>query len=340
MTVLTNAAAIRKAILAVRPTRVAVAYVGSDWATFFPEGLPKEIVLSPTFGSNPYAIEEIIDALGERNVHFLDRLHAKIFLGAEAAVVGSCNLTRNGLADRGLFEVAAAISDVADMKALADAFAVYRAAARNLYPNRASKLTKIHALKESWVRGIVAGIVPPHMQVPAPDARDHILDMPTVRISWYHGGANPGFNNSRIRDAAPDIGGEAGIDDFMYFKDTDDVKQGDWHLAIRYKADGFPPANGAISWVYTHHLIKDAVFDEAWPDDTSLAVQGKLPRPIPPFKLDSDTRSAIRELVSESRFADFRPPTDPDGDWHLPSRARVATFLQALQRLRQLQGSM
>jgi len=340
MPVLTNAAAIRKAILAVRPARVAVAYVGSDWATFFPDGLPTEIVLSPTFGSNPYAIEEIIDALGERNVHFLDRLHAKIFLGAEAAVVGSCNLTRNGLSDGGLFEVATTISDVTDMKSLADAFADYKTAARDLYPNRASKLAKINTLKESWARGIFAGIVPPHSQVTAPHARDRMLDMPTVRISWYHGGANPEFNNNRIRDAAPDIGGETGIDDFMYFKVTDDVKQGDWHLAIRYKANGFPAANGAISWVYTHHLIKDAVSDESWPDDTSLAVQGKFPRPTPPFKLDSKTKTAIRELVSEPGFADFRPPTDFNSDWHLPSRARVATFLKALQHLLRLKVQM
>ena len=80
---LVSGASIKVGLREVMPTHVAAAYVGRDWRTYIDTQQLKEIVVSPTLGSNPYAIAEIAKDIGWENVHFLINLHAKIYLGGE-----------------------------------------------------------------------------------------------------------------------------------------------------------------------------------------------------------------------------------------------------------------
>ncbi|WGS51118.1 phospholipase D family protein [Paraburkholderia sp. D15] len=102
---------IQRGLRKISPSQIAVAYVGIDWKAYIlPEKL-QDIVLSPTIGTNPVAIVEIAEAIGWEHVHFLDNLHAKIYLGEHGAAVGSFNLTANGLSAACLQEAGFLVED-------------------------------------------------------------------------------------------------------------------------------------------------------------------------------------------------------------------------------------
>lgn len=69
---------IKKSIKRCNPSKIAVAYIGSDW-NMFVQNIDhlSTVIVSPTIGSNPRAIMDIARKIGWENVHFLDELHAK-----------------------------------------------------------------------------------------------------------------------------------------------------------------------------------------------------------------------------------------------------------------------
>ena len=81
MKLLTSSKEIRDGLSRIKPSRIAVAFVGSNWRDFVPAHYLEEIILSPTLGSNPKAIEDLFKELSPARVHFLDELHSKIYLG-------------------------------------------------------------------------------------------------------------------------------------------------------------------------------------------------------------------------------------------------------------------
>ena len=104
MTICSNAEQLRNALNKIKPTKIAVAYVGAGWENYILLEHLEEIIVSPTLGSNPFAIEEIMNKLGAEKVHFLDRLHSKLYLGKQSALLGSPNLSDNGFSDSGNLE--------------------------------------------------------------------------------------------------------------------------------------------------------------------------------------------------------------------------------------------
>ena len=61
MFICTNPKELRDAIAAVQPDRIAVAFIGINWQEYVDISSIKEIIVSPTLGSNPRAIENIMD---------------------------------------------------------------------------------------------------------------------------------------------------------------------------------------------------------------------------------------------------------------------------------------
>ena len=96
-----------KAILAAPGRKVAiVAFVGEDAEIYLgPKKNGIEIYCWPRAGgTNPRAIRNLINK-HDCKVHFVDRLHMKIFWSQKAGcVIGSANLTNNALGEDGLFE--------------------------------------------------------------------------------------------------------------------------------------------------------------------------------------------------------------------------------------------
>ncbi len=72
---------IQEAVSGCKPSKIAVAYIGADWQTFIPDPSRLEsIIVSPTIGSNPWAIADLVKQIGWEKVAFLDELHAKTYI--------------------------------------------------------------------------------------------------------------------------------------------------------------------------------------------------------------------------------------------------------------------
>ena len=79
--------------------RIAVAFIGDGASKLFgPKTEDVKIICNLTMGgTNPREIETLIKRFGRENVKQVDNLHAKLYIGAEYAIVGSSNMSANGL---------------------------------------------------------------------------------------------------------------------------------------------------------------------------------------------------------------------------------------------------
>lgn len=180
MKMLVTSHEIREALSDIKPKQVAVAYVGSGWSKFVNANRLKEIRVSPTLGSNPKAIEELMNAIGYENVYFLDELHAKIYLDKNAAVIGSCNLSDNAMGDGGLLECAVLIDESEHIKTPHDTFDGYKNVAKEKYPTRKEKIEKLRKLlKDS---DAVAWNVSMGAEENPPTLADYKSELDTIHI--------------------------------------------------------------------------------------------------------------------------------------------------------------
>ncbi|HDY8146179.1 hypothetical protein LZU85_19720 [Vibrio sp. IRLE0018] len=139
------------------PQYVAVAYLGKDWASYLAIDNLKAIVLSPTLGTNPFAVEALVDKIGWDKVHFLSRLHSKIYLGDSSVMLGSANLSDNALSGCKLYETVA-LSREPDV--VAQAFNEIEKIinlAESEYPNVDLKLEQLKNLKELHQSCVILG---------------------------------------------------------------------------------------------------------------------------------------------------------------------------------------
>lgn len=151
---------IRKAIKRCKPAKIAVAYIGDDWNRYIPDvnGL-EAIIVSPTFGSNPRAIIDLAKKIGWDKVYFLDELHAKIYVGPGAAVIGSANLTCNGLSGEGLIELCVEVNARETLNKLDTAFERLKECALRQYPTTDLKKARLIKLEKAWGTAIANRII-------------------------------------------------------------------------------------------------------------------------------------------------------------------------------------
>ncbi|GAA0719213.1 phospholipase D family protein [Dokdonella soli] len=332
MKVLTRAKEIRNALHELQPSRIAVAYVGSGWEQYVSAERLKEIVVSPTLGSNPYAIEEMMrkDKLGHENVYFLDNLHSKIYLGARAALVGSCNLSNNGMGDGGLFEMATLLTDQEIRTQLAMQIERYKAAARTLYPTRQKKLARLRELKEQCDKAQWFGFVSAGSKIPSVQQYESKLDR--IHIVWC-GSHVDEYSQAHIRSAVPAIR-EVGPDDYfsytLQFLEEDDVRPHDWILCWRCNDDGSPRKGGDVSWFYVHHVVSNGFDTDDYPKLAGQASPKFLKCPAPPFTLDPSTKALIRSTLGSCGFPELL--SFDDSLWRLgPADAVTHAFIDALK---------
>ncbi len=328
MTLLTNPAAIRKTLGTIKPHCIAVAYVGDQWEDYVAaEGL-KEIIVSPTFGSNPRAIRQLMQKLGDDKVHFLDTLHAKIYLGTKGALVGSCNLSQNGIGDGGREEAAIHVTDGKTLRSLDAAWRRLKDMAQRQYQTARAKKTAIDKLERQWRIAIERGLTVDRTR--APSLTDYDLDTENHRIHvvWYYGGT-PRYELDTIRRAIPEIGKnfDEYCSDSLSFLENDKIKEGDWVLGWNAYRNGKPNIQGGdIGWMYVHHVVCGGAREG---DETKLAMEATpLKKPKVPFSLNSATKRAIWRVLQERTFPVLHPYKN--NRWELaPADAVVSEFLAA-----------
>lgn len=82
--------------------RIAVAFIGdgaSQWIN--PAAEDVKIVCNLAMnGTNPTEVQKLIQRFGQENVKQIEKLHTKLYIGSEYAIVGSANLSANGLGNQ------------------------------------------------------------------------------------------------------------------------------------------------------------------------------------------------------------------------------------------------
>lgn len=325
MKLLVTAKNIRDAIRGVEASQIAVAYVGAGWKTFVSPDALREIVVSPTLGSNPKAIEEIMRVVGDENVYFLDRLHAKVYLGNNGAIVGSCNLSDNAMTDTGLLESAVLIDEPVLIGQLQDTFDNYKKLSTNYYPNLEAKMKRLRALTKEWNTAIWHGLA--RDSKPELSLMNYESKLDKIHISWYSSG-NIEYDEDTIGRIVPEAKEVSPSDYFvqaLQFLEEDPIEPGDWVLTWHCKNDGYPRKNGDVSWMHVHHVIPHGVVDDTY---TKLVGQAKnLKAGKPPFHLDSMTKELIRNALSSGNFPALL--SLDDSPWKLsPSDAITRKFLE------------
>lgn len=331
MKVLVTAKHIRKALHDINPLRIAVAFVGSGWKKYIATEHLQEIVVSPSFGSNPKAIEEIMMEIGDENVYFLDQLHAKIYIGKEAALVGSCNLTDNGIAESRLLESAVLLNKSSSIQKLQSSFDTYKKLATTRYPNLQAKKDKLRTLTRQWNTAVWHDLISDESAEPA--VVDYKSDLDTIHIVWYDPG-DVEYNSDVIGAQLPDSKGVL-LDDYfsevLLFLEEDQVKQGDWILCWHCKKNGYPRKNGDVSWMRVHHVVPHGIVDDEY---TKLVGEAKNLKPGNiPFRLDPTTKGIIRDALSSGQFPELL--SLDDSVWKVAPDAVTQKFLQYLRQAQQ-----
>lgn len=332
MEILTSAKVIRKALRELEPSSIAVAYVGTGWKNYVSTKHLREIVLSPTLGSNPRAIEEMMQELGHENVYFLDDLHSKIYLGTNAALLGSCNLSNNGISDQGRLEAAVVLVSKKSRKQLAEQIEHYKEVAKKLYPTRQKKLMRLRKLKDEWNKLHWAGLGGVDGKK-TPSLADYNSELDRIHVSWC-GSEGSEYNLDKIRNAIPSadsVAPDGYFADTLQIHEDDDVLVGDWILCWSCKNDGQPKKRGDISWMQVHHVISHG-FDDAQYSKLAGQAKSEFREPAaPPFVLDPPIKSAIREVLDSGKFPELL--SSDESTWYLgPADAVMPAFIDALRK--------
>jgi hypothetical protein len=306
MKICSNAEELRNALNEIQPSKVAVAFVGNGWKKYIDSEQLEEIILSPTLGSNPKAIEEIMNTIGADNVYFLDNLHAKIYLGTESALLGSCNLSDNGFSDNGNFEAGIVFSAPNNFKKLESIFENYKAEAKHKYPTAKSKKSQLKNLYKQWQNSISQKTIPLTLN-DNPLIGDYASKLDRIHITWWDRSLEKeDFNIDAISTVVPEARNLSYFLDFNTFCEEDLVQKGDWVLQWHCKREGdgvqIHSNRCSITWLYIHHVIPHGVKDDG-DHYTKIAGQAEnLSCPPPPFELNSITKRLIREALGRDEF--------------------------------------
>jgi len=291
-------------IRSISPSKIAVAYVGKDWAEFIDKNILKEIVVSPTIGSNPRAIAELVKQLGWDKVHFLDNLHAKIYVGPNSAAIGSANLSRNALGIGGLLEASVVTNDDALVSSLLALFNEYVESAGKLYLDTDAKKEKLKDLRkrhneQGHPPSENGGNMKRNFMDYDPELDDEFY------VAWYSGGVTK--YNDAFASEIPDISTqEFHKDDYVkeHFSPDDEINVGYWILDWKTNESGRPSKSPKPLWIYVHHVFPNACDDEGY---ESVAVENpKKYKPGPPFEIDKDFVGAFSEVIMRDEFDCFR----------------------------------
>jgi hypothetical protein len=313
---LVHGKAIQRGLREVSPSSIAVAYVGIDWADYIDASLLKEIVLSPTLGTNPHAVVQIAEKLGWENVHFLDNLHAKFYLGTRQAAVGSFNLTANGLSAEGLEEAGFVVQDPHVVAALRELLESYKFQAMTVYPTIAAKLERLAILRAMWDRAVKNGVIrndanANDLSAYRPVAADEIY----VCCVW----GEIEYNEEAVSTTI--------IKDAVSFLESDDVQPDRWILCWYAREDGYPHEGCKPYWRHVDEVLPNGALQAPY---TKIAVERndrvELP---PPFELTESVINALRAVLRSGRFPEFLGNINP---WSINTTlSRLPAFFEALR---------
>lgn len=283
------------------PTHIAVAYIGKDWQKYLPncENITS-IIISPTLGTNPYAIQELSTLIGWDKIHFLDNLHAKIYIGSSTALLGSANLTNNGLSGEGLLELCVEIKDKILLEQLHFNFDLFEKNAIKRYPQEQLKKNKLEELFVLHSKAISSGVLPPEGDGPADFSKFELLTNDQIYVAWY--GDEKDFKYSEEYKTLSSV-----IEDEMHFSEDDTIREGKWILAWKIKGDWTPDLRATPKWIYIHEVLPESVREgEGLAEYSKCAIERvDKKKTNPPFEITNKVSSAFKKAISDESIRNF-----------------------------------
>jgi hypothetical protein len=298
-----------EAICEVLPVRIAVAYIGIDWREYIDESCLDEVIVSPTIGSNPRAIRQLVELLGWDKVHFLDALHAKFYIGKKNAAFGSFNLSRNGICAQGLEELGVITADVTALERLNYEFTRLLKLAAGSYPSVQDKEGKLEELHTQRNRAIAEGVLKDENR--PTQITDYIptIDSELYIVWWRDDKVEKDYECLSSQD--PQLN-EASFDnvveDWATVLEKDEIKPGSWILLWKARMDGMPNCASKPKWLYVHQSISGAVKEDPY---SKIIIQRRdKNRPAEPFSIQSSGFvRAFRDILCTDDFAALREKT-------------------------------
>jgi hypothetical protein len=277
---------------------VAVAYIGTDWNTYIPEANRLEdIIVSPTLGSNPWAIVDLVKQIGWEKVCFLDNLHAKVYVGKGSAVIGSANLTRNGLSGEGLVELCAEVSDEKSLEKLTKAFNELKRLAQDQYPTKESKKTSLQDLEKKWNTAIANRLIRNDVISSRSFAHFELLGDDHFYVVWYQPVDHEHSDDLKAMQQL--------IDDEIHFTKKDKVESNKWVLVWR-KTDAHTPHLTQLPyWLYIHQVFDEGIIKKTYPYRKCAIQRNDLKTPPQPFELTGEVRSAFKKAIQEEDVSKY-----------------------------------
>ncbi len=333
----------------VNPHRIAVAYLGRQWENWINIHELEEIIVAPILGTNPYALNDLIEKIegGLKNVHLLESLHAKIYIGKEFALIGSCNLSNNALSGEHLEEIAYLISDQHEIQKLNHEFDRLKKRAQQTESKKEDALNKLMSMHK-WAEA--KGIIKDEKSSPKKAILQERVD--AFKIAWYF--KDCGELKAKSESLENEGLNESDIKDHLSFANEDTLQSGDWILAYEVTTgkDGRIKKIWRVSWLYIDGSIKNGAEDcDAYHQYcyqlTNDARKKKVPSgqqkysrlPPFPFLLNEETIKAIKELIREideqredHPLESILPPLDENSIWRLHDESACFDFYDRLRK--------
>ena len=253
-------------------------------------------------GTNPSEIRK----LKRQNIRQSDTLHAKVYIGSESVVIGSANISTNGLGLEGI-EQARWIEAGTSTHDTATALKWFE----GLWDS-AREITDgdIKKAEEAWSRR--QKFRPTLLSIDDLDISSSDLPL----LTWFEVlpcEVNPkavktyGLNEEIIKDS---IGIESA-------QDVAALKPGRWVL-YWYANDEGRPFRRNPQWFYTGRLIQKALRYETERNYRDVVIQSDI-KPAVPFKFDKVITRLFYDVLSRSDFDELRSH-DYDTGWYTKTR--------------------
>lgn len=296
---------IQQAICRCEPLKVAVAFIGIDWNTFVPDAHRLEaIIVSPTFGSNPGAIVDLVRKIGWDRVYFLDELHAKAYIGKVAAVIGSANLTRNGLSGEGLVELCVEVNGEESIKRVNKVFDELKRRANKQYPTIETKKVRLKELEKNWGAAVANRVIRNDDSQESLFVDFELLGEDHFYVVGYQLVKCEYSENVKIVELL--------IKDDLHFGSSDEVEKNKWVFVWRMTDSSEPHKTAKPYWFYIHEVFKNGVVYDGC-EYSKLAIQRKdLNVPSPPFEITGEVAVAFKKVVQEEDIAKHLVQEDKD----------------------------
>ena len=293
---------IKEAIVHCKPRQIAVAYIGIDWRAFIPDTSDLEaVIVSPTLGSNPKAILTLEKAIGWNKLLFINELHAKIYLGQESAVVGSANLTKNGLSGQSLIELCVKINSETDVRKIGNILDDLKKRAQDQYPTTETKKARIKELERIWNAAFVNEIFPP--PPPPPGEQDQFADFELLAedhfyVVWYQPA------DCEYSDEVKALEKSVMVDD-IHFAQPDKVEKNKWVLVWQITNSLKPHKSIHPHWLYIHDIFEGGIVEEGYEYPKCAIQRSDMRIPSPPFEITKELESAFKNAVIENGIAEY-----------------------------------